>query len=149
MMYHHMLGGVFMSEKEKRTWEYSFLPRALIAWMICASALLLSGSVLYAADGAALSTLGYASSLISFLAAVGAGAAAVSAQKEAQLLKGLVSGLCLTAMLLLTGFLIRGRLQGSAVLSTVSFTLSGCLLGAMLPVRRRKGQRFRTKRKRG
>ncbi|MBR0207646.1 MAG: TIGR04086 family membrane protein [Oscillospiraceae bacterium] len=136
-----------MSETKKRSPDLAFLPHALAAWTVCAAALLLSGTVLYASDAAALSSLGYASSIISFLAAVGAGAAAASAQKERRFLKGILSGVFLTALLLLLGFLIRGRLDGNAVLSVLSFTLTGCALGAMLPVRKSKRSRFRAKSK--
>ena len=122
-----------MPDTEKRSRDLSFLPRALAAWAVCVAALLFSGAVLYASDAASLSSLGYASSIISFLSAVGAGAAAASTQKEGRIVKGLLSALCLAALLLLTGFLIKGRLDGSAVLSVVSFTLTGCMLGSMLP----------------
>ena len=132
-----------MPETEKSSWDLSFLARAFAAWSVCAAALLLCGAVLYASDGAGLSSLGYASSLISFLAAVGAGAAAASAGKERRLLRGLLSAACLSAVLMLTGFLIKGKLDGSAVLSVLSFTLTGCVLGSMLPMRKRKRAHFR------
>lgn len=145
-MYHHIAGGVFMSETGKRSLDLACLPRALAAWAVCASALLLSGAVLYASDAAALSSIGYVSSLICFLSAVGAGAAAVLPRKERRILKGLLSALCLSGLLLLTGFLIGGRLDGSAVLSVLSFTFTGCVLGALLPLNRKKHTRFRPKR---
>ncbi len=132
-----------MSESEKKARDFSFLARAFAAWAVCAAALLLCGTVLYASDGAALSSLGYVSSLISFLSAAGAGAAAAAAQKEGRIIKGLLCALCLSAILLLTGFLIGGRLDGSAVLSVLSFTLTGCVLGSMLPMRKRKRAHFR------
>ena len=132
-----------MSESEKKSFDLSFLARAFAAWAVCAAALLLCGTVLYASDGAALSSLGYASSLISFLSAVGAGAAAASSLKERKLLRGLLSALCLSAALFLTGFLIKGKLDGSAVLSMLSFSMTGCVLGSMLPLKTRKSARFR------
>ena len=112
------------------------------------AALLLSGAVLYASGAAALSSLGYASSLISFLSAVGAGAAAAMHQKEGRIIKGILSALCLSALLLLTGFLVKGKLNGSAVLSVLSFTLTGSLLGAMLPGKKKKRVHFQNKRPR-
>lgn len=138
-------GVFFLSDSEKRSFDLRFLPRALAAWAVCAAALLLSGAVLYASDTAALSSLGYASSCISFLAAMGAGAAATSQGKERRIAKGLLAALSLSALLLLTGFLIGGRLEGSAVLSLLSFTLSGCLLGAVLSAHKKKRTRFRHK----
>ena len=135
-----------MSETGMKSFDLSFLARAFAAWAVCAAALLLSGAVLYASDGAALATLGYASSLISFLSAVGAGAAAVSEQREKRLLKGILSALCLSAVLLLIGFLIKGKLNGSAVLSMLSFTLTGCALGSLLPMKKRRAARFHVNR---
>ena len=136
-----------MSESGKRSFDLSFLPRAAAAWAVCAAALLLCGAVLYASDTASLSSLGYASSLISFLAAVGAGVASATAQKEGRIPKGLLSALCLCVLLLLTGFLIKGRLEKSAVLSVLSFTLTGCLLGSLLPIGKKKRTRYKAKRK--
>ena len=141
-----MLGGVFLTETTKRSYDLSFLPRAFAAWTVCTAALLLSGGVLYASDIASLSSLGYASSVISFLSAVGAGAAAASSQSGGRILKGILSAIALSVLLLLTGFLIKGRLDGSAVLSVISFTLAGCLLGATLPIRRKKYARVRKRR---
>ena len=134
-----------MPQTEKKRLELSFLARALAAWTICAAALLLCGAVLYASDGAALSSLGYASSLISLLSAVGAGAAAASVQRESRIGRGLLAAMALSSLLLLIGFLTREKLDGSAVLSVLSFTVTGCLLGALLPARKRKARRFRPK----
>ena len=141
MMKHHIDGGVFLPEAVKRPWNIGFLARAVCAWAVCAAALLLSGTVLFASDLSSLSALGYASSTISFLAALGAGAAAASGRRERRLLTGLVTATFISLLLLLIGFLIRGNLSGSAALSVTSFTLAGCLLGAILPRgRRRKGR---------
>ena len=138
-----------MSEPEKRSLDLRFLPRALCAWLICAAALLLCAAVLYASNAAALSKLGYGSSVISFFAALGAGLAASFGRRDSRLPIGLLTAVCLTALLLLTGFLIRGRLESGAVLSVVSFTVSGCLLGALLHTRKRRGGGFRPKRIKG
>ena len=134
-----------MSVTEKKSLDLRFLPRAYCAWLICASALLLSAAVLYASGAASLSTLGYCSSLISFLSALGAGIAAARGCRDKRLLLGVLTALCLIAPLLLTGFLIKGSLEGSAVLSVCCFTLAGCLLGSVLPVKRKRQGRFRPK----
>ena len=138
-----------MPDNEKKTFDFIFLLRAIAAWLVCSAALLLCGTVLYASDVSALSTLGYASSLISFLAAFGAACAAALQQKEGRMKRGLFSAFFLTVLLLLTGFLINGSLEKSAVLSVVSFTTTGCMLGALLPARRKKNMRFRDKMQRG
>ena len=128
-----------MSEQERKRVDLSLFARALAAWGVCAFALLACASILYAKDGTKLSTMGYESSIISFLAAVAAGGAAGLKQRKHRLLTGLFCAFFLTACLLLIGFLIKGRLNGSAVLSMCSFTLAGCLLGAILPARRKRG----------
>lgn len=132
-----------MSAKERTHWDLLFLLRALIAFLICAAALLLSAAVLYASGAASLSTLGYASSAVSFFSGVGAGAAAALGRKKGRFLIGFTAGLALSALLLLIGFLIKGALNGSSVLSVVSFTLSGCIVGSMLSIKRRQPARFR------
>lgn len=144
MMKHHIDGGVFLPEAVKRSWDLGFLARAVCAWTVCAAALLLSAAVLFASDLSSLSALGYASSSISFLAALGAGAAAVSGRRDRRLLTGFITAACLSALLLLIGFLIRGSLSGSAALSVASFTLAGCLLGAILPRGRKRKGRIRS-----
>ena len=128
-----------MSEQEKKRIDLSLFARALAAWSVCAFALLACASILYAADGTNLSTMGYASSIISFFAAVAAGIAAGSRCRKQRLQAGLISAFFLIALLLLIGFLVKGKLNGSAVLSMCSFTIAGCLLGAILPVRKRRG----------
>ena len=135
-----------MPETQKTGRDLTFLLRALCAWLICAAALLLCAAVLFASNAAPISRLGYGSSSISFFAALGAGATACAGRKEGRFLTGLLTSCVLIALLLLTGFLIRGHLQSGAVLSMLSFTLTGCMLGALLPAKRKKRGRVRPKR---
>ena len=134
-----------MSDTEKRSRDLSFLPRALCAWLICAAALLLCAAVLFASNAAPLSRMGYGSSIVSFFAALGAGLAAAFGRRDRRLPIALLTAGLLVALLLLTGFLIRGRVEPDAVLSVVSFTLTGCVIGALLPPRRRRRGGFRSK----
>ena len=143
MMKHHIDGGVFLPEAVKRPLNFGFLARAVCAWAVCAAALLLCGTVLFASDLSSLSALGYASSAISFFAALGAGTAAASDCRERRLLMGFITAACLCALLLLIGFLIQGSFKGSAALSVASFTLAGCLLGAILPRGKKRKRRIR------
>ncbi|MBQ7473640.1 MAG: hypothetical protein IJS79_04760 [Oscillospiraceae bacterium] len=135
-----------MSEREKKRIDFYVLIRALIAWAVCAFALLACASVLYAAEGTNLSTMGYASSIISFLAAAAFGAAAGRGKGKGAFAIGLGAGILLTGALLLIGFMAGGRLNGSAVLSTSSFTVAGSLLGAVLFAKGRRKRRV-TRRK--
>ena len=127
-----------MSEKEKKRIDLTLFARTLAAWSVCAFALLGCASALYAADGTNLSTMGYASSIISFLAAAAAGIAAGSRNRKRRFLTGLISAFFLIALFLLIGFLIKGKLNGSAVLSMCSFTITGCMLGALIPARKKR-----------
>ena len=127
-----------MSEQEKKRIDLSLFVRMLAAWGLCAFALLACASALYAAERTNLSTMGYASSLISFMAAAAAGIAAGSKNRKQRLLVGLISAFFLIAVLLIIGLLIKGRLNGSAVLSMCCFTITGCLLGALIPAKRRR-----------
>ena len=127
--------------------RYSFDPRSLLralaAWGICATALLFCGAALFSSRISSLSLLGAASSIISFLCAVGAGTAAVLRQREHKLLTGLLTALFLSILLLLTGFLAGGRPERDAVISVLGFTISGCLVGALLPQQARKRGKVR------
>ena len=135
-----------MAEQGKLQFNPSFLIRAVIVWIICTFALLCSAAVLFAGDGVNLSRLGYASSVISFFSALAAGCAAGMKQGRRRFRIGCVTGLCLSAFLLLIGFLAAGRLDGSAVLSAASFTLSGCMVGALIPLKQGKRRKRISKR---
>ncbi len=134
-----------MPEKE-RIVSFRDLLRGTLAWIVSAAVLLLGASILFTADLVRLPGLGYASSLISFLAAAAAGACTSSPRRGKRLLASLLMGAALSGVLLLFGFLIAGELDPGAVISVVSFTLSGCLAGAFLPKKskaKRAGRRSR------
>ena len=107
--------------------------RAVLLWMACAAALVLCAALLFVSGALSLSAMGYASSAISFFSALIAARSAAGVQKSARLPCFLVLAPLLTLPPLFVGFLIAGELNGSAVLSTVSFTLVGCLVGILLP----------------
>ena len=149
MMNYHIAGGVFLSESKSKSFDLRFLPRAISAWIVCAVILLFCAGALFASGAASLSALGYCSSAISFFAAAGAGAAAVSECRDKRAILALLSALSLIILLLLVGFLVRGRLEGDAVSSVVCFTSAGCLVGAMLraPKKRRTVLRRKVKKR--
>ena len=79
---------------------------------------------------------------ISFVAAVGAGLAAAKKRRAKTVYTALLSAAVLTTALLTLGFLIAGeKLDPSAVLSLVSFSFAGCLVGAVLLGRPSKSDR--------
>ena len=89
------------------------------------------------------SAMGYASSIISFLAAVCAGAASARHNNAGGIASGLVSAVVLIVLLLTIGFLVTGsNMEAAAIISVVSFSISGCTFGAVF-----LGKKSSTKRK--
>lgn len=127
----------------------SFVPdlravvRAAACWLFCSLLLLFIGSALYSFGNLPLSSLGYASSVISFLASAAAGAKAVSNAKGWRLPTVLGSALTICLLSLLTGFLIQGKISRDALLSLLCFTVAGTAVGACLPIRNHRGHRVK------
>ena len=88
--------------------------------------------------------LGYMSSAISFFAAVAAGISAARRQSAARLPAALIAATALVIVLLTIGFLIRGEgMDSSAILSIVSFTYAGVVMGMFInPKKRRPGMNY-------
>ena len=120
-----------------------FLLKAAYAWFITAGILLIIVSLLIWKTSLDSSCIGYLSSLISFLAAVSAGFAAV------RLKSGLIGSLAIVIFLLTCGFLIAGeKMTGAAMVSVASTTIAGgmlgsCVLAAVFPGKKRKTKRFK------
>ena len=113
--------------------DSAFLLKAAAAWLICSLILLPTAALVLNACGATERALSMTSSAISFLAAVGAGLAAAKKRRAKTVYTALLSAAVLTTALLTLGFLIAGeKLDPSAVLSLVSFSFAGCLVGAVL-----------------
>ena len=108
------------------------LGTALLRWGLAASALLVLASLVLAGSGTGSELLGYVSSAISFLAAVCAGTA-VERNEKGVFPKAVLTAGALIVALLTVGVLIgRSGVDASGVLSVVTFTISGVLLGAAL-----------------
>ena len=122
-----------MSNEKAKLPEAAFLLSAAGAWLLSACILLAVTTLAANLAGLGEQGLGYLSSLNSFLCAVAAGAAAVKRSRASRLLTALLTGTGLVILLLTAGFLVKGEtLDPSAVLSVVSFTYAGALLGAAL-----------------
>lgn len=107
------------------------LVHGLLAWIVSAFLLCFLTACVIRAHGVGSACYGYISAGLSFLCAVFAGA--YSGRGERKLSSGLLCALFLSIVLLTAGFVIsRGRLDSSAVLSVVSFSIAGCLLGSLL-----------------
>ena len=122
-----------MPNEKPKLPDASFLPGAACAWLLCACVLLLLTTLSANLTGMGEQGIGYLSSLNSFLAAAAAGLAAAKRSRAPRLLTALMTGTALVILLLTVGFLAKGEeMDPSSVLSVVSFSYAGVLLGAML-----------------
>ena len=119
--------------KKRSVFGAPVLLRAAAAWMLCALVLLLPTAAVLTLRSSSAQSLSYASASISFLAAFAAGAAAGRGRRSGAFSCALVTAAVLIAALLTLGFLIRGKApEPAGVLSVASFTLAGCVAGALL-----------------
>ena len=113
--------------------DFSFLPASIFAWFLSALLLLIVVSVFFNEMGCSERSLGYASSVLSFLCAMAAGIVAGRKRKAPALYTALLTASVLVIILLTIGFLISSTMiEPSAVMSLVSFSFSGCLVGVIL-----------------
>lgn len=124
--------------------DSGFLLSAVVAWILSALVLLTAAAILLHELGCGAGSLGYASSAVSFLSAVCAGAAAAHRRRTGNLYTAAISAAVIVTALLTVGFLIDGvEIDASAVMSVVSFTFAGCMVGAVLLYRpERRGKRY-------
>lgn len=109
-----------------------FILSALAGWFISAPALIVLAAIIVNRAQMGSRSIGYASSVLSFLCAAAAGIAAGRTRKAGKLYTAAVSAAVITTLLLTVGFLIDGTdLDASGVLSVVSFTFAGCLTGCV------------------
>ena len=114
-----------------------FLLRACLMWIISASVLLLAASAAANMLGLGERGLGYLSSAASFLASAAAGFAAAPSYRKANLITALTAATTLVIILLTVGMLIKGEgMSPSGILSIVSFTYAGMVLGVSLTPRK-------------
>ena len=122
-------------------YDSGFLLSAFAAWGLSAALLLLISSIILSELGCSEQSIGYASSLISFLSAFAAGIAASRKRKNGLLYTSLLTATVLVTALLTLGFIINGsKIEPSAILSIISFTFAGCVAGvvACVPVKQKK-----------
>ena len=141
----YLLGGVFLFLKDQwRLPNAEFLLNALFGWLAGAVLLLLITTLIANMAGVGERGLGYMSSAISFFAAVAAGISAARRQSAARLPAALIAATALVIVLLTIGFLIRREgMDSSAILSIVSFTYAGVVMGMFInPKKRRHGMNY-------
>ena len=131
--------------------ELRFLIRGILAWIITALTLLAAASIIFSSSYISSEFLGYFSSAISFFSALAAGLAACRRETKGLIYRALLTGAVITILLLSVGFAYEGQnLKPGGILSVVSFTLSGLLLGAVMSpliFSPKNNSRFRKKRK--
>lgn len=111
------------------------LVRAICAYALSAFLFLLLASFLLSRSDVGSHVLGYVSSVISFLSAFISTRQLMRSQKSHSLFAALLFGVLLVILLMTLGFLAGERaLDPSGVLSVVSFTFTGVLLGGLLPL---------------
>ena len=89
-------------------YDSGFLLSALFAWVLSAVLLLLIASIVMNEIGCSEQSIGYVSSLISFVAALSAGIAAARKRKNGVLYTALLTASVLVTALLTLGFIING-----------------------------------------
>ena len=105
--------------------------RAMLFWIASAVTLAFLTACVIRAHGVSSAAFAYVSSAMSFLCAMLAGA--VGSGGEKRMVSGLLCGAGLSLVLLTAGFLIAGKnMDPSGILSVLSFTVAGCLTGAIL-----------------
>lgn len=113
--------------------ELKFILRGIVAWAVTALALLLISTIVISKCSISSASIGYISSALSFLSAFFAGLFALKGDRRGLLVKGLILAAALTILLLTIGFIIKGdSMKSAGILSVVTFTLSGCLLGCVM-----------------
>ncbi|MBR5094974.1 MAG: hypothetical protein IK095_07760 [Oscillospiraceae bacterium] len=118
------------------------LLQAVLLWCATAAILLLLAALLLSRLGTGSSVIGYVSSSISFLSALAAGVCVGREGKQGAMARALVTSGALILLLLTIGVLIAGmETDASGVLSVVTFTISGVLLGAALASGGKRGKR--------
>lgn len=122
--------------------DAGFIVSAMAGWGIAALALLTVASLIL--DRVEIGSVGFAyvSSALSFLCAVFAGMAAGRARRAGTLYTAAVAAAAITTLLLTVGFIIEGpSMESAGVISVVSFTFAGCMVGAVFfgrPSKRRQ-----------
>lgn len=122
-----------MPEKRTDTADISFVIKAVIYWLLTAIPALLLASAALSLTNADGAKFAYASAAVSFIAAAAAGAEAARARGKGPLATGLLIGVVITTLLLMTGFIIAGsELAPDGILSVAAFTVSGAAAGSVL-----------------
>lgn len=121
-----------MSVNSSQALDIRFLPDAILMWFISALILLPIAALTAQLTQCSEAGLAYISSAASFLTALAAGAKAIRTRKKSAVLTAIISALSIIIIALTLGFVIAGdKLQADGILSLVTFTFSGALVGSV------------------
>lgn len=138
---------MLIREKEKLP-DLGFLLSAAAAWIASAIVLLILAALTANAIGLGEQGIGYLSSALSFITAAAAGYFAAHRHGSAGFVTALTTATALVISLLTVGFLVKGEeMSPSAILSIVSFTYAGVLLGVFIHPKKKNSGRKRPYRK--
>lgn len=133
-----------LSNMKGEYFDSVFLLSAIVVWVLSAFVLLPVAAIILNETAAGEQSIGYVSSAVSFLSAAAAGWAAAGKRKKGSLYTALLTAVVIITALLTVGFLIDGtKLEPSAVMSVISFTFAGCMVGAVLLYRPGRGRKSR------
>ena len=131
-MYYIKLTGGFRLNKTFELPDARFILHAAAAWAAAALILALLAALAVSQLSIPAGTIGYISSAMSFIAALIAGSRAARERKTGAVYTGLVAGVVITTLALTLGFIVAGdSIAADGVLSVVTFTLAGCLVGSV------------------
>ena len=109
-----------------------YILAAVAAWGATAMLLTLLAALAVTIFAVPAGAVGYISSAASFTAALIAGSRAMRKRKSGAVYTGLVAGVVITTLALTLGFIVAGSdIAADGVLSVVTFTLAGCLVGSV------------------
>ena len=121
-----------MSANPSQAVDIRFLPDAILVWFISAVVLLPIAALTAELTQCSEAGLAYISSAASFLTALAAGAKAIRTRKKGAVVTAIISALAIIILALTLGFVIAGdKLQADGILSLVTFTFSGALVGSV------------------
>ena len=141
-----------MEKKGAEAIDIRYLLSSILFWFVCSLALLPAAALGAHIFECGETTMGYISSALSFLTALLAGAKAMQIRKKNAVATAVVTGVCIILLALTLGFIIAGdKLSAAGILSLVTFSICGSLVGAVFFPGQKKStakKSFRTAKKR-
>lgn len=128
-------------DMEKNQQDLLFLLKGILVFLAAAAVLVFLCAAVISGFNLSASSVAYFSSGISFLSAMAATIAVTAGRQSKKLKYALLNGLVLTVVLLMMGFIVEGReLSPDGVLSVVSFTMAGAVVGGVLAPSSKSGR---------